>query len=711
MYEERSVQSFIDKLFRGALNHRRAVIIVALVLLIAAALCIPGVKINYQFSDYLPEDSASTISLHKMNETFDAPTPNAQVMVEGLSLMQASDLATQMEQTQGVEDVMWLGTTCDTSVPLETYDPDAVAAWKSGDTYLYQVALDTTQASAAMDSIEGAASALGARDVAMAGDAVNSAVAAGSSDFEIQLIMIMTVIVILGLLLLTSEAWFEPVLFLSVIGVSIVYNLGTNIIFGEISFITQMCAAVLQLAVSMDYGIVMLHAFRGFRAEGLSSYDAALAAMHKAASVIASSAATTFFGFLSLCVMVFLIGADMGVVLAKGIVFSFLCVLFLLPILVLASEKVLAKTAHRKLLPSFDTFAKWCLRLAVPFTIIVALITVPAYLGQRQPNFVYGASSFVEPGSQLYEDSNKIEEVFGANESWVMLVPEGQRGTERQMVDEIKNVDGVTSVTSYVTAVSANIPEEFVPQDSLSQLVSNGYSRIVITTSLMGESQEAFDAIQHIRDIGNEFYPQQNYLVGSAVTSYDMSLIVNEDSLRIMLASVITIGLVLLLMFRSLSIPLILLLTIEISIWVNLAIPYFMGETIQYIGYLIISAIMLGATVDYTIILTKSYLEKRRSMERRAAMLAAISDSAITILTSSIILTICGALIGVISSNGVIAGLGTLIGRGAFIAALNTFLLLPILFLLLDKVVEKTTWKAHFFQGTDAPSTQNLEKE
>lgn len=705
------MQSFIDKLFRGALNHRRAVIIVALVLLIAAALCIPGVKINYQFSDYLPEDSASTISLHKMNETFDAPTPNAQVMVEGLSLMQASDLATQMEQTQGVEDVMWLGTTCDTSVPLETYDPDAVAAWKSGDTYLYQVALDTTQASAAMDSIEGAASALGARDVAMAGDAVNSAVAAGSSDFEIQLIMIMAVIVILALLLLTSEAWFEPVLFLSVIGVSIVYNLGTNIIFGEISFITQMCAAVLQLAVSMDYGIVMLHAFRGFRAEGLSSYDAALAAMHKAASVIASSAATTFFGFLSLCVMVFLIGADMGVVLAKGIVFSFLCVLFLLPILVLASEKVLAKTAHRKLLPSFDTFAKWCLRLAVPFTIIVALITVPAYLGQRQPNFVYGASSFVEPGSQLYEDSNKIEEVFGANESWVMLVPEGQWGTERQMVDEIENVDGVTSVTSYVTAVSANIPEEFVPQDSLSQLVSNGYSRIVITTSLMGESQEAFDAIQHIRDIGNEFYPQHNYLVGSAVTSYDMSLIVNEDSLRIMLASVITIGLVLLLMFRSLSIPLILLLTIEISIWVNLAIPYFMGETIQYIGYLIISAIMLGATVDYTIILTKSYLEKRRSMERRGAMLAAISDSAITILTSSIILTICGALIGVISSNGVIAGLGTLIGRGAFIAALNTFLLLPILFLLLDKVVEKTTWKARFFQGTDPSSTQNLEKE
>ena len=173
------MRSFVDKLFRGALNHRRSVIVVALVFLVASALCIPGVKINYQFSDYLPEDSASTISLHVMNDAFDAPTPNAQVMVEGLSLMQASDLANQMQSMEGIEDVMWLGTTCDISVPLETYDSDAVAAWKSGDTYLYQVALDTSQATSAIESIQDAATALGANDVAMAGDAVNSATASG----------------------------------------------------------------------------------------------------------------------------------------------------------------------------------------------------------------------------------------------------------------------------------------------------------------------------------------------------------------------------------------------------------------------------------------------------------------------------------------------------------------------------------------------------
>jgi len=695
------VHDFADKIFRGALNHRRVVIVIAALLFIVSVLCIPSVKINYQFSDYLPESSESTVSLRVMEEAFNSPTPNSNIMVEGLSLAQASELATHMETIEGVEEVMWLGTTCDISQPLETYDPDVVSAYKKGDSYLYQVALDTSVATQSMDLIREVANEVGATDVSMSGEAINSAVAQGSSDFEIQLILVMAVIVILGLLLITSEAWFEPVLFLSVIGISIVYNLGTNIIFGEISFITQMCAAVLQLAVSMDYGIVMLHAFRGFKAQGLTSYDAAVAAMHKAAAVIASSAATTFFGFLSLCVMAFLIGADMGVVLAKGIAFSFLCVLFLLPILVLSSEKLLKKTAHKKFLPSFDKFAVWCMRIAVPFTVIIALITVPAYLGQKQPNFVYGASGFVEPGTELYEETNAINDTFGAQEQWVMLVPEGDWGRELQMVKRIEDLEGVSAVASYVTAVSANIPTDMVPSEDLSQLVSGGYSRIVVSTSVEGESEEAFSLVQALRDIGDEFYPEENYLVGSAVTSYDMSLIVNDDSLRIFIASVVAIGLVLLLMFRSLSIPLMLLLTIEISIWINLAIPYFTGESIQYIGYLIISAIMLGATVDYTIILSRAYLDRRVEMEKRPAMLSAISYSAITILTSATILTVCGAFIGIISSNGVIAGLGTLIGRGAFIAALNTFLLLPILFMVLDKVVEKTTWKARFYYGDD----------
>lgn len=690
----------IDRLFRATLDHRKGVLAWALVLCVLCALCIPLVKVNYEFADYLPEDSPSTRSLQVLEESFGGNLPNGYIYAQGISLMQAEALASDLEALDGLSDVLWLGDVVDIDRPLATYDSDIVAAWKSDEGFLYQVTFDSTKAVAALDEVRAAAAAQGASDVAMSGDAVNTAVAQGSSDFEIQLILVMAVAVILGLLLLTSEAWFEPVLFLSVIGISIVYNLGTNIVFGEISFITQMCAAILQLAVSMDYGIVMLHEYRHFKGEGLSSYDSAVAAMHKASGVIASSAATTFFGFLSLCVMAFLIGADMGVVLAKGIVFSFLSVLFILPVMVLLSEKLLERTAHRKFLPSFDKFAQWCVRLSVPFTIVAALVVAPAFLGSRQADFVYGASGFVEPGSEIYDDTNLIEDTFNASGQWVLLVPEGEWGKERALTHALDDLPHVTSVTSYTTTVSERIPTDMVPAASLEQFISGGYSRVIIGTDLSGEGQEAFDLIQEVRDISQQYYPDAYELVGAAVTSYDMSLIVNDDSLRILIASVVAIGLVLLIMFRSLSIPLILLFTIELSIWVNLAIPYFTGESIQYIGYLIISAIMLGATVDYTIILSRSYLEMRREMPKRPALVKAIAHSAITILTSATILTLCGAFIGLISSNGVIAGLGTLIGRGAFIAALNTFLLLPMLFILFDRIIEKTTLGARFYSGT-----------
>lgn len=689
----------VDKLFRATLNHRKGVLAWAFILCVVCALCIPLVKVNYEFADYLPEESASTRSLQVLEDSFGGNLPNGYVYVQGVSLMQADALAQEFEALDGLSDVLWLGDVVDIACPLETYDQNVVNARKSDEGYLYQVTFDSTKAVTTLDEVKEVAAAKGASDVAMSGDAVNTAVAQGSSDIEIQIILIMAVAVILGLLLLTSEAWFEPVLFLSVIGISIVYNLGTNIIFGEISFITQMCAAILQLAVSMDYGIVMLHEYRHFKAEGLSSYEAAVAGMHKASGVIASSAATTFFGFLSLCVMAFLIGADMGLVLAKGIVFSFLSVLFVLPVMVLLSEKLLQRTAHRKFLPSFNKFAQWCVRLSIPFTIIAALVVAPAFLGSRQTEFVYGASGFVEPGSEIYDDTNLIEDTFNASGQWVLLVPEGSWGKERALTQAIDGLPHVTSVTSYVTTVSERIPTDVVPEESLSALISNGYSRIIIGTDLSSEGQEVFDLIQEVRDIGQQYYPNAYELVGGMVTSYDMSLIVNDDSLRVLIASVVAIGLVLLIMFRSLSIPLILLFTIELSIWINLAIPYFTGDTIQYIGYLIISAIMLGATVDYTIILSRSYLEKRREMPKRPALIKAISHSAITILTSATILTLCGMFIGLISSNGVIAGLGTLIGRGAFIAALNTFLLLPMLFIVFDKVIEKTTLGARFYEG------------
>lgn len=699
----------MERFFRGVLHHRNLVLTIFIVATIACALCIPKVNVDYNFSDYLPEDSPSTIALHKMNETFDLGTPNARLYVEGIDLVQAQEIADELPNIPYVDGVTWLADIVDLREPLEMMDPDTLSNWKSDDGYLYMLSIDTSDASGAVEAMDGIRSMAGqySSDVYLSGDAINTASAEGSSSHEIQLILIMSFAVVFGLLLLTSESWFEPVLFLAVIGIAIVLNLGTNIFKGQISFVTQMCAAILQLAVSMDYGIVMLHAFRGFRATGLESEDAMVKAMHKSFSTITSSAATTFFGFLSLAVMVFLIGKDMGIVLAKGVAFSFICVMFVLPTLILRFDRVLNATRHRALLPPFRKFANACIKVGIPTCIIIAIIAVPAFLGQLNLKYTYGASGFIEPGTTLYSDTIRINDTFGANESWVVLVPTGHWSTELAMIDELQQNPMISSVTSYSTMVDVGIPTEMVGEDSLSQFISNGYSRIIVNTRVVKEGDVAFGLIDEVRDTCSKYYGDGYYLVGASATTYDMNSTVKSDSLRVILASILTIGIVVMIMFRSLSIPVILLLCIEISIWINLAIPYFAGKNIQYIGYLCISSIMLGATVDYAIILARSYLDHRALKPPREAMRDAISNSAITILTSASILTTCGILIGVISSNGVIAELGTLIGRGAFTAALSTFLFLPALFIGGDKLIQRTSLGLHFHtpgEDDDKPS-------
>ncbi|NTU88761.1 MAG: MMPL family transporter [Actinobacteria bacterium] len=679
----------MERFFRAVLTHRKIVLTLFVLATIAGALCIPLVNVNYQFADYLPKDSPSTIALEEMHTAFDTSIPNSRLYVKEMSVTEAEDLADDLLAIDGVDGVMWLGDIVDTRVPIDMIDEKTLSGWYADGGFLYQLTIDSSKAVKAIEDVRAVCAAF--EEVDLAGEAVNTATAQGSSNTEIQLIMVMAIIVVFGLLLLTSEAWFEPVLFLAVVGVAIVLNMGTNIFKGEISFITQMCAAILQLAVSMDYGIVMLHTFRGLKEEGLEPFEAMAQAMRKAFSVIAASAATTLFGFLSLCFMAFLIGVDMGLVLAKGIIFSFGTVMILLPVLILIFQKPLQKTMHRKLLPSFDRFARICIRIAIPVSVIAVLSIVPAYLGQSRADFTYGASSFVEEGSQLFNETKAIDELFGASEQWVVMVPEGDWAEETALIDDLEAMPLVTSVTAYSTVASEAIPTAVVGEEELSQLISGGYSRIVVSTSIKGEGDIAFSLVEDVRAICAEHYGDTYHLVGASVTIYDMKATASGDTLRVILASIISIGLVLLVMFRSLSLPLILLLAIEISTWINLAIPYFIGSSIQYIGYLIVSAIQLGATVDYTIILTHAYLGYRKDMGPMDAIRKAISTSAITILTSGTILTLSGVFIKVISSNGVIAELGLLIGRGAGTSVVMTFLFLPVMLVVCDWIIRHTT--------------------
>jgi predicted RND superfamily exporter protein len=304
----------------------------------------------------------------------------------------------------------------------------------------------------------------------------------------------------------------------------------------------------------------------------------------------------------------------------------------------------------------------------------------------------------VDEKSEIGREAKMINDDFEASETWAMIVPEGRWAREKAMVKELEALPKVKSATSYVNVASELIPTEMAPESQLSQLISKGRSRIIIQTVPDSDSGADYDTVKKVLKIGEKYYGDESRLTGPQVLEYDLKVTTQADSGRVKLFSLITIALVLLVMFRSLSIPLIVLIPIEIAIWINMAVPYFIGQNLNYIGYLVIDAVQLGASVDYAIIFTREYLEQRRARPPREAAGAAVSKSGIMIITSALILTIAGLSIFFVASNNIISEIGMLIGRGAFISMLMMFTLLPLLFVLGDRLVRRTTMGVRSFK-------------
>lgn len=687
------------KFCEAFLRHRKAVVALFAVAAVACALCIPAVKVNYSMTDYLPADAPSIQALDDMEQSFDGGIPNARLFAEGIDQATAEQLSRDLAAVDGVDEVMWLGSVADTKKPLAVQDEDVTASWATDDGYLFQLVIDEAKGVTATEEARAAAQDTGASQVSLSGDAVNTASAQSSTSVEIAYIMVLAVLIIIVILSLTSHSWFEPVIFLTVIGVAIVMNMGTNLLIGEISFISQICGAILQLAVSMDYAIVLLHTFRRCQREYADPYVAMAHAMKRGFSVVLSSAAVTFFGFLSLTVMQFGIGVNMGIVLAKGILFSFLTVMFLMPCLTLLCLRWIDRFEHRFLMPSFDGFARVCQRIMVPMAVVVIVVAVPAYLAESRTDFRYGTSGFAPPGSQTAVEQERIEEAFGASATWVVMVPEGDTSREQALADDLEALDHVTGVTSYVTEAGRALPVEVAPASTVEQVVAGGWSRLVVSLDVEGEGDEAFALVEQVRATAEAQYGDAYRLAGAEVSVYDLRDTVQQDAGRVKLFSMLSIGLVLALMFRSLSIPFVVLIAIEVAIWINLAVPYFLGDSLNYIGYLVIDAVQLGAAVDYAIIYTREYFDRRSEYTPREAARSAVKHAALTILTSSSILVFAGLAVWQIASNGVISELGVLIARGAFTSTLMMFVFLPWLFKTFDGVIRRTSLGLHVYEG------------
>ncbi|MGE5612929.1 MAG: efflux RND transporter permease subunit [Bacillota bacterium] len=688
----------MDRFARTIVNNQKKIIVLFILVTLAAMFIALFVDVNYNLADYLPQKAISTTGIRVMNREFTQAIPNASVMVKNVSVVEAMEIKKRLSGIEGVSEVLWLDDVVDLMQPLEIQDKETVEGFYKDRSALFSVTIEKGAEGAACAAIREIIGPEGA----IAGEAPNLDDMQNAATSEVRLAVAILLPVIIVILVLSTSSWIEPVLFLSAIGVSVIINMGTNIIFGEISFVTNAIAPILQLAVSMDYAIFLLHSFGDFR----KKYDDEKEAMHHAikASVtsVSASALTTLFGFLALVFMNFRIGPDLGICLAKGIIFSFISVMVFLPALTLALGGLIDKTSRRTIMPEFRNIGRPLSRLFIPAAIVVALIIVPCFLGQRQTDFIYGNTAY-DSKREIGRSYIAINEQFGRTNILAVLVPRGDIVKESRLSDKLAAHPRVKSVVSYAANVGASIPSGFLDDDVVGRFYSENYARIILYTDLPDEGQVTFNAVEEINAIIGEEY-DEFYMVGQSAILSDMKKIVEVDNVRVNIIAIAAIFLVVALTFKSFSLPFILLLAIEAAIWVNLSFPYFTGTSINFVGYLVLSTVQLGATIDYAILLTDKYMENRKSVPLKQAIAGAFSTAFRSILVSASILSFSGFTLYLTSSNVIVVDIGLLLGRGTLISMFMVICFLPAMLMLFDGIIARTTKGASFFKGKGIPA-------
>ena len=675
----------MTKFYKRVVNHQKLIISIFLVLAVIGAVCKQFVAVNYDMNDYLPEDSPSTVALDTMEKEYDGGIPNARVMVQDVSVSEALEYKEKLLAVDGVSDVTWLDDVESVTVPLETLDTDTVETYYKDGNALFSVTIDEDKRISAVSDIRD----IIGDDNCMTGSAVSTAVATTSTVKEISTIAIIAVAFVLLVLILTTTSFAEPFLVLAGLGVAILINAGSNLMFGEISFVTNAAGNILQLAVSLDYSVFLLHRFAECRQTTDDPKEAMVQALTMSTTSILSSGLTTVIGFLALCLMQFQIGPDLGLALAKGVALSLITVFTFTPALILRTYKYIDKTQHRSFMPSFKGFGRFVSNVMIPMVIFFGILIAPSYLASNANSFYYGASHIFGSDTQIGSDTDKIQDIFGKQDTYVLMVPKDSTATQAELSEALHDIPQITSIVSYVDTVGETIPEQYLDDDTLSKLNSDNYTRMVLSVDATYEGDATFELVETIRDTAEEYYPGEWLLAGEGVSTYDLMDTVTSDMVKVNLIAIGAVFLVLLLSFKSLILPVILVLSIETAIWINLAIPYFSNQSVFYIAYLIISSIQLGATVDYAILFTDRYREMRETYAKKDAVIQTISAVAVSVMTSAIVLTVVGFLLGIVSSHRLLSQLGFFLGKGALLSLAIVLFVLPGLLYLFDKFIVK----------------------
>ena len=656
-------------------------LVVTSLLVLASIIMSFFVKSNYDMTKYLSQDSNTYKGIEVLEESFGKQT-QLEVVVKG-ELSDAITVKQAIISMDYVDNVIFLDDYVDLSVTPIEFIPSAVKdPFINGDYYKITVALGLDGYDERLDEtikeIEDLATHI-------RGEAVDNKYARDIANKQLLLIMVLIIPVCIILLILFTHSYIEALIVLVSLGVAIILNMGTNLLLGEISFITMTMAMALQLAMSFDYSLFFLH--RLHDNDSLPKGDAIKHALKSSFKSITASSFTTIFGFVALMFMQYKIGLDIGIVLAKGIIFSYLSMIFLMPTMVYLLYPLIGKTKHKVFMPKFTKLSNKIVSLRTLFGILFILFVGFGLFLQTKTTFTYQTHSS-SAGSKVYDDNEAITDKFGANNTYVILFKEQSVIDEVNLVGELSLIPEVTSVQSLVTTVDPSIPRSLIPDTIKLGFLSNGYGRIILNLNINKESKAYYELDQTIRDTVEETF-NEAYYIGIMPSTGDIRQMVLEDNLLILILSLVLVGLVVGIVFKSWILPLLLLLVIESSIWMNIGLSTLTGDNVLFIGYLVVMSIQLGATIDYAVLVSSRYIEERKSLSKKEALHIAISKSLPTLILSALILSVAGLIEFIVSDMDAIKTIGLLLSRGTVFAFIVTTLFLPSYLYLLDKWIIK----------------------
>ena len=680
------------KVGKKIVKFRVPILILSIILLIPAVWGYVNTRINYDVLTYLPEDIETMQGQEIMTNDFGIGA-FSMLMVDGMEDKEIVKLKEKVEKVDGVENVLWYDSLADISVPQSVLPSKLYDEYNTEDGTMMAVFFkDGTSSDETMKAITEIRKITG-EQCFLSGMSAIVEDTKELAEKETPLYVLIAVALSALVLAITMESIFVPVLFLLSIGIAIVYNLGTNVFFGEISYITKALAAVLQLGVTMDYSIFLMHSYQEQQVRYNGDKERAMAhAISQTFSSVIGSSVTTVAGFIALCFMSFTLGKDIGIVMAKGVIFGVLVCVTVLPSMILCCDKLIEKTKHKPLLPDIGRISDKVTKRYVIYVVAFVILLFPAIYGNNHTGVYYNLDESLPKDLPSVIANTKLKEDYNMNTTHMILVDSSVAGSDvKKMSQEIENVDGVKWVLGLDNLVGSGVPADMLPESVTGMLKNDKYQLLMVNSTYKVATDKVNKQIEQIDKIMDK-YDKGAMLVGEGPLTKDLINITDTDFKRVSAVSIGIVFVIILLLFKSVTIPVILVGVIEFAIFVNMGIPFYTGTKLPFVASIVIGTIQLGATVDYAILMTTRYQRERsRGAGKFDAITTAHKFSAQSIIVSALSFFAATIGVGLYSNIDMISSLCILMARGALISMVVVVLILPSLFMVFDKIIVKTS--------------------